>query len=103
MAEYEIDSVVWHERNDQIYVTYVDEEPDHMVSTQQAAAGLARDAGLSPVSAPHGILRWVRTPGASPVANDEAHIMDRSTNPRAALDDKPSQSLWLTRPTRAET
>ena len=103
MAEYEIASVVWHERNDQIYVTYVEEEPDHMVSTQEAAAGLARDAGLSPVAAPHGILRWVRTPEVNLVANHEAHVIEHSTNPRAALDDRSSQSLWLTRPRTAET
>jgi hypothetical protein len=103
MAEYEIASVVWHERTDQIYVTYEEEEPDHMVSTQQAAAGLARDAGLSPVSAPHGILRWVRTPVVNPVAKDEARIIEHSTHPRAAPDERTSQSLWLTRPTTAET
>jgi hypothetical protein len=103
MAEYEIASVVWHERNDQIYVTYVEEEPDHMVSTQEAAASLARDAGLSIVAAPHGILRWVRTPDVNPVASDEARVVEHSTTPRASLDDRSSQSLWLTRPRPAET
>lgn len=60
MAEYEIASVVWYERDDQIYVTYDHEEPDHMVATRSVASELARDAGLSLVAAPPGICRWVR-------------------------------------------
>jgi len=62
MTEYDISSVVWYERDDQIYVTYDHEEPDHMVATQKVATELARDAGLSLVPAPAGICRWVRNP-----------------------------------------
>ena len=54
MAEYEVASVVWYERDDQIYVTYDQEEPDHMVATRSVASELARDAGLTRVPAPAG-------------------------------------------------
>lgn len=62
MAEREIVSVVWHERDDLIYVTYADEDPDRMVAVQAVAADFAREAGLSMVPAPAGIRRWVRDP-----------------------------------------
>jgi hypothetical protein len=62
MAEREIVSVVWHERDDLIYVTYAAEDPDRMVAVQAVAADFAREAGLSMVPAPHGICRWVRDP-----------------------------------------
>ncbi len=52
MAEREIASIVWEERDDQICVAYVADEPDHMVATQLVAAELARDAGLSLVATP---------------------------------------------------
>ena len=62
MAEREIVSVVWHERDDLIYVIYAEEDPDRMVALQTVAADLAREAGLSMVPAPDGICRWVREP-----------------------------------------
>ena len=74
MGEYEIASVVWYERDDQIYVTYDHEEPDHMVATQMVATELARDAGLSLVPAPAGICRWVRDPPATDSAIDQDKI-----------------------------
>lgn len=74
MAEYEIASVVWYERDDQIYVTYDHEEPDHMVATQKVATELARDAGLSLVSAPAGICRWVREPSINTEAIDQEKV-----------------------------
>jgi hypothetical protein len=102
MAEYEITGVIWHERNDQIYVTYVEEEPDHMVSTQQVASDLARDAGLSPVAAPRGIRRWVRTPESKAGAKDEAPMIDPRASTGATLEASAAPSLWVTLPTRAE-
>jgi hypothetical protein len=101
MAEYEITSVIWHERNDQIYVTYADEEPDHMVSTQHVAADLARDAGLSPVAAPHGIHRWVRTPEGKAGPQDGS-TLGSPAGPATALEARAVQSLWLTLPTTAD-
>jgi len=68
MTEREIVSVVWHEQNDLIYVTYVEEEPDRMVATQAVATEFAREAGLSLVAAPNGISRWVREPETQPAA-----------------------------------
>jgi hypothetical protein len=62
MAEREVVSVVWHERDDLIYVTYADEDPDRMVAVHAVAADFAREAGLSMVPAPDGICRWVRNP-----------------------------------------
>ena len=70
MANHEIASVVWDERDHQIYVTYVDDEPDHMLATQLIAAELARDAGLNVVVAPNGICQWVRNPATLCVATD---------------------------------
>ena len=103
MAEYEITGVIWHERNDQIYVTYAEEEPDHMVSTQQVAADLARDAGLSPVPAPRGIFRWVRTPESKASVKDEVPVTDRSpTSPGATPQVRAAPSLWVTQTTGAE-
>jgi hypothetical protein len=69
MTEREIVSVVWQERGDLIYVTYVEEEPDRMVATHAIAADFAREAGLSPVAAPDGIRRWVRDPETEPAAS----------------------------------
>ena len=71
MAEYEVASVVWYERDDQIYVTYDQEEPDHMVATRSVASELARDAGLTLVPAPAGICRWVRDPGTQVPPEEE--------------------------------
>ncbi len=62
MAEREIVSVEWHERDDVICVTYVDEEPDQMMAVQSVAADLAQETGLRPVTATDGICRWVRDP-----------------------------------------
>lgn len=62
MAEREIVSVEWQERDDVITVTYVDAEPDQMVAVQSVAASFAHEAGLHPVTAPDGVCRWVRDP-----------------------------------------
>ncbi len=62
MAEREIVSVEWHERNDMITVTYIDDEPDQMVAVQSVAADFAHETGLRPVTAPDRICRWVRDP-----------------------------------------
>ncbi len=62
MAEREIVSVEWHERDEVIHVAYVDDDPDHMTAAQSVAADFAREAGLRPESAPDGMSRWVRAP-----------------------------------------
>ena len=60
MAEREIVSVEWCERDGLITVTYVDAEPDQMVAAQSVAAAFAQEAGLHPVTAPDGTWqRWV--------------------------------------------
>ena len=62
MAERETVSVEWHERDEVISVTYVDDDPDQMVAALSVAADFAREAGLRPETAPDGICRWVREP-----------------------------------------
>jgi len=62
MAEREIVSVEWHERDEVIHVTYVDVDPDQMVAAPSVAAHFAREAGLRPETAPDGMSRWVRDP-----------------------------------------
>lgn len=63
MAEREVVSVAWYERDDRIYVTYTDDEPDQMTAAQSVAADFARETGLRPVAASDGMWRWVRDPG----------------------------------------
>lgn len=74
MAEREIVSVEWHERDEVIAVTYVDDDPDQMVAAQSVAADFAREAGLRPDSSPDGICRWVR----DPLRHDERSFTDVS-------------------------
>jgi hypothetical protein len=63
MAEREVVSVAWYERDDLICVTYIDDEPDRMTAAQSVAADFARETGLRPVATSDGICRWVRDPG----------------------------------------
>lgn len=79
MAEHEVASVVWHEGDEQIYVTYVEEEADRMVATEHVATKFAEDAGLSVVDAPSGIKRWVRDPATPSAETDQEHPKDHET------------------------
>jgi hypothetical protein len=74
MAEREIVSVEWHERDEVIAVTYARDDPDQMIAAQSVAADLAREAGLHPESSPDGIWRWIR----DPVRDDERSFTDAS-------------------------
>jgi len=74
MAEREIVSVEWHERDEVIHVTYVDDDPDQMVAAQAVAADFAREAGLRPETVPDGMSRWVR----DPVLDEERRYTDVS-------------------------
>ena len=67
MAEHEIVSVEWRERDGLITVTYIDAEPDRMVAAQSVAAAFAQEAGLHPVTAPDGTWRWL----GNPIRNEE--------------------------------
>ncbi len=105
MAEREIASIVWDERDDQICVAYVEDEPDHMVATQVVAAELARDAGLSLVSAPVGTYKWVRDPGTPCVATDQRSTGDTQSpdqnglaSHREPLYGVERDSLWIRDP-----
>ena len=105
MAEYEIASVVWDERDNQIHVTYVEDEPDHMVATQFVAAELARDAGLSIVAAPDGIRQWVQNPRTSCVATEQGSTGNaesphdrRSASRRNPLSGAKRDGLWILEP-----
>ena len=62
MREREIASIVWHQVGHNIEVIYVEGEPDHITGAQIVAEQLAESVGLAMVSAPPGIVRWVRNP-----------------------------------------
>ena len=67
MGAFEIDHIVWNEKDLRIDVMYVKGKPDLIVATESVAAMLAEDAGLVLVDSPPGLVRWGRDPEAEAV------------------------------------
>ena len=60
MAERDVASIVWHEANQHIELTFVEGDVKDFAGGDRYAAELARMAGLHKVPGAHGTLRWVR-------------------------------------------
>jgi len=58
----QIDNITWHEKHQRVEVTYADGTPFLIVADRLVAITLAQEAGLVPVPAPPGIVRWARSP-----------------------------------------
>jgi len=64
----QIDRIVWFEKRQRMEVIYAGRGPDHVVANVSVAEVLAQDAGLVLVSAPPGIVQWIRHPKAQAFA-----------------------------------
>ena len=62
MRDRDITSLIWHERRNRIDVFYVEGDSERMWGSEAVAVVLAKNAGLTPVTAPDGTRRWVRRP-----------------------------------------
>jgi len=62
MAEREMVSLVWHRRDLQIELGYVNGDRERWIGSDIVAATLAGNAGLSPLPATEDAVRWVRQP-----------------------------------------
>ena len=60
MREYEIDHIVWNEKDLRIEVMYLKGKPELILATESVAAMLGEDAGLVLVDSSPGVVRWGR-------------------------------------------
>jgi len=60
MAERQVASVIWHQRDQQIELIYDVGDPDHLFGSEDVATALAVGAGLEPALARVDVRRWVR-------------------------------------------
>ncbi len=60
MAERQVASVIWHQRDHQIDVIYVEGDSGHLFGSEEVATAFAVNAGLVPALALVDTRRWVR-------------------------------------------